>query len=47
MENKELENLGSALAINALDSIPDSKDNAKEIVALVKDSGRVTGYQLF
>lgn len=46
MENKEQQNLGSALAINALDAIPDPKDNAKEIVALVKDSGRVTGYQL-
>lgn len=46
MENKEQQNLGSALAINALDAIPDTKANAKEIVALVKDSGRVTGYQL-
>ena len=46
MENESLKNMGSALAINALDSIPDPKANAKDIVALVKESGRVTGYQL-
>lgn len=37
---------GAALARNALDEIPQSSDNAKDIVGLVKSSGRVTGYQL-
>lgn len=44
--NVEIPNLGSALAINALDSIPNTKPDAKHIVALVKQSGRITGYQL-
>ena len=44
--NVEIPNLGSALAINALDSIPNTKPDAKQIVALVKKSGRITGYQL-
>ncbi len=39
-------NMGSALAINALDSIPETKPDAKQIVALVKKSGKITGYQL-
>ncbi len=34
--NVEIPNLGSALAINALDSIPNTKPDAKQIVALVK-----------
>ncbi len=38
--------LGEALAINTLDDIPQAKSDAKEIVGLVKQSGRVTGYQL-
>ena len=29
-----------------LDQIPDAKWNAKRIVGLVKESGRITGYQL-
>lgn len=36
----------SALAKNALDSIPQPKNDAKDIVGLVKSSGRITGYQL-
>ena len=44
--NVEIPNLGSALSINALDSIPNTKPDAKQIVALVKKSGRITGYQL-
>ena len=36
----------SALARIALDSIPTPKDDAKDIVGLVKSSGRITGYQL-
>lgn len=39
-------NLGSELAVNALDDIPTPKADAKDIVGLVKVSGRVTGYQL-
>lgn len=38
--------LGEALARNTLDEIPEAKSDAKEIVGLVKSSGRVTGYQL-
>lgn len=34
------------LAKNALDQIPQPQANAKRIVGLVKDGGRVTGYQL-
>ena len=34
------------LPMMALDDIPEPNADAKEIVALVKDSGRVTGYQL-
>lgn len=36
----------SALAKNTLDSIPDAKPDAKDIVGLVKSEGRVNGYQL-
>ena len=36
----------SALARIGLDSIPTPKDDAKDIVGLVKSSGRITGYQL-
>lgn len=39
-------NIASALPIAALDSIPQAKADAKEIVGLVKNSGKVTGYQL-
>lgn len=38
--------LGEALAKNTLDEIPRAKNNAREIVGLVKSSGRITGYQL-
>ena len=34
------------LAKNALDEIPQPKSDAKRIVGLVKDGGRVTGYKL-
>lgn len=37
---------GAALARNALDEIPQSSGSAKDIVGLVKSSGRITGYQL-
>lgn len=45
-QNLENPNMGSALAINALDSIPQPNPDARRIVALVKKSGRITGYQL-
>ena len=34
------------LAYAALDEIPEPKENAKEIIGLVKSGGKVTGYQL-
>ena len=40
------QDLGSELAYAALDEIPTPKSDAKEIVGLVKSSGRITGYQL-
>lgn len=43
---KEDRTLGSELARNALDEIPEAKNDARDIVGLVKSSGRVTGYQL-
>ncbi len=38
--------LGAKLAYAALDEVPEPKSDAKEVVGLVKTSGRVTGYQL-
>ena len=46
MENKESIDFGEALARNTLDDIPSAKSDAKEIIGLVKSSGRITGYQL-
>jgi len=37
---------GQELAKNALDQIPDTNANAKRITGLVKEGGRITGYQL-
>lgn len=37
---------GARLAYAALDDVPEPKADAKEIVGLVKSSGRITGYQL-
>ena len=34
------------LVKNTLDQIPKANKNAKRIVGLVKESGRITGYQL-
>ena len=31
---------------NTLDQIPQANSNAKRIIALVKESGKITGYQL-
>lgn len=46
MKNNDKNLLNDALARNTLDDIPMPKNDAKEIVGLVKSSGRVTGYQL-
>ncbi len=39
-------NIGSSLAKAALDQIPTANPDAKEIVGLIKSSGRISGYQL-
>lgn len=44
--NIDKNDLGSKLAYAALDEVPTPKDDAKEIVGLVKHSGRISGYQL-
>lgn len=36
----------ASLAKNTLDDIPNPKNDAKDIVGLVKSSGKITGYQL-
>lgn len=46
MKEIDKNTLGEALAMNTLDDIPTPKNDAKEIVGLVKNSGRITGYQL-
>ena len=43
MDNKDFT---ASLAKNTLDDIPTPKNDAKDIVGLVKSSGRITGYQL-
>ena len=44
--NIDCKEIGSKLAYAALDEVPNPKSNAKEIVGLVKSSGKITGYQL-
>ena len=44
--NTDKKDLGHQLAYAALDEVPTPKADAKEIVGLVKSSGRITGYQL-
>lgn len=46
MDNYDQDKFDASLAKNTLDDIPQAKADAKNIVALVKDSGKVTGYQL-
>lgn len=46
MQDIDKDILDEALARNTLDEIPHAKSDAKEIVGLVKSSGRITGYQL-
>ena len=43
MNNKDYT---ASLAMNTLDDIPTPNGNAKDIVGLVKSSGRITGYHL-
>lgn len=38
--------MSAALAKNTLDEIPKAKSDAREIVGLVKHSGKIDGYQL-
>ena len=45
MENKKTE-MRSELPYSALDEVPNPKSDAKEIVGLVKSSGKISGYQL-
>lgn len=44
--DSDKKDLGAKLAYAALDKVPETKADAKEIVGLVKTSGRITGYQL-
>ena len=44
--NKDNDNLHSQLPYAALDDVPTPKSDAKEIVGLVKSSGKISGYQL-
>jgi len=44
--NSDKKEIGAKLAYAALDEVPNPKANAKEIVGLVKNSGRITGYKL-
>lgn len=44
--NTDKKDLGANLAYAALDDVPTPNADAKEIVGLVKKSGRITGYQL-
>lgn len=44
--NTDKNTLGAQLAYAALDEVPTPKSDAKEIVGLVKSSGRIEGYQL-
>lgn len=45
MDNKKNE-MRSELPYAALDEVPTTKADAKEIVGLVKSSGKISGYQL-
>lgn len=46
MINNEPNSPGNEAALNTLDVIPTPSNDALEISALVKESGKVTGYQL-
>lgn len=44
--NTDSKNLGSELAYNSLDEVPQPKADAKEITGLLKSYGKISGYQL-
>lgn len=44
--NKDRKELGAELAYAALDDVPTPNADAKEIIGLVKSSGKITGYRL-
>lgn len=44
--NEEQNHFSSSLAMSALDDVPAPSADAKDIVALTKEHGKVTGYQL-
>lgn len=44
--SNDKKDIGTELPYAALDDIPTPKSDAKEIVGLVKSSGRISGYQL-
>ena len=46
MKDIDKDTLGEPLARNTQDDIKKPKNDAKEIVGLVKSSGRINGYQL-
>lgn len=47
MNNKKNDTeMSAALAKNTLDEIPKARSDAREIVGLVKHSGKIDGYQL-
>lgn len=46
VNDSKKKDMGAQLAYAALDEVPTPKADAKEIVGLVKSSGRISGYQL-
>ena len=44
--NTDKTEIGKMLPYAALDEVPDAKSDAKEIIGLVKSSGKISGYQL-
>lgn len=44
--NKDIKDIKTILPMMALDEVPTPKQDAKDIVALVKSKGSVTGYKL-
>ena len=44
--NKDRKEIGAELAYAALDDVPTPQADAKEIIGLVKSSGKITGYRL-
>lgn len=44
--NEKQSHFAAALAMSAFDDIPTPSSNAKNVVALLKEGGKVSGYQL-